>query len=273
MSFTSPRPQYLNRRRALVLFSGAVGSVIIAACSSNDSSTNSSPSLQTSDTSGSATTNSPLSDVVDGSCAVIPAETSGPYPGDGSNGPDVLQIDGVVRQDIRTSIGNATGTAEGIELTVQLTILDSASGCKPLAGAAVYLWHADSQGRYSMYSSGVENENFLRGVQVADATGKLSFTTVHPGCYDGRWPHIHFEIYRTLDDVATGNKIITTQLAFPADSCATIYESPGYESSKSNFSRASIESDMVFSDGVDNQLATMTGSVNSQLTADLTVTV
>src|SRR5690349_17821726 len=33
-------------------------------------------------------------------CAVIPEETAGPYPGDGSNGPDILEQSGVVRQDI-----------------------------------------------------------------------------------------------------------------------------------------------------------------------------
>ena len=47
-------------------------------------------------------------------CTTIPEETAGPYPGDGSNGPDVLTQDGVVRADIRSSFGGATGTASGV---------------------------------------------------------------------------------------------------------------------------------------------------------------
>lgn len=271
MSFQSPRSPYLNRRRALGIFSGAVASAVLVGCS-NDEAKNASTIAQTDSTTADSTINS--SDSTSGeTCTLIPEETTGPYPGDGSNGPDVLQIDGVVRSDIRSSIGSASGVADGLDLQIELTILDSTSACAPLAGAAVYLWHADSQGRYSMYSSGVENENYLRGVQVADEQGKLTFTSIHPGCYDGRWPHIHFEIYRTLDDIAAGNPVATSQLAFPAESCAEVYAVAGYETSQSNFGRADLSRDMVFSDGVEQQLATMSGSVNSGLKASLAVTV
>src|SRR4029453_4456490 len=59
------------------------------------------------------------------------------------------------------------------------------SGGKPFAGTAVYVWHCDREGRYSLYSEGVTGENYLRGVQVADASGKVRFTSVFPACYDG----------------------------------------------------------------------------------------
>ena len=121
-------------------------------------------------------------------------ETAGPYPGDGSNGPDVLDASGIERSDLTTSIDTGT-VAEGVPLTVTMNVIDMANGDAAMTGAAVYLWHADAQGRYSMYSEGVEDETWLRGVQVADANGQVTFTSIVPGCYTGRWPHIHFEVY------------------------------------------------------------------------------
>src|SRR5690606_17300203 len=102
----------------------------------------------------------------------IPDETAGPYPGDGSNGPDVLEDSGIVRRDIRSSIDGAA-TADGVPLTFELQILDLANGGVPFAGVAVYAWHCTAQGEYSMYSSGLEDVTYLRGVQVADADGKV----------------------------------------------------------------------------------------------------
>lgn len=90
----------------------------------------------------------------------IPEETAGPYPGDGSNGPDVLTQDGIVRSDIRSSFGSSTTTAEGVPLTITLTVVDTSGGCTAMAGAAVYAWHCDRDGNYSMYSQGVTQENY-----------------------------------------------------------------------------------------------------------------
>src|SRR5699024_9050359 len=70
-------------------------------------------------------------------------ETAGPYPGDGSNGPDVLETSGVERSDIRSSIDSDT-TAEGTGLEITLNIIDMAGGDVPMEGAAVYLWHCDA---------------------------------------------------------------------------------------------------------------------------------
>jgi protocatechuate 3,4-dioxygenase beta subunit len=280
MSPQSPRSPYLDRRRVLALIAGGVGTAVIAACSSDDTATSNTSVTGAPDTpsveSPGATTASDTSVAEETSvveCSTIPEETAGPFPGDGSNGPDVLSIDGVERSDIRTSIGDASGTAEGTQLTIELTIVDSSASCAPLAGAAVYLWHADSVGRYSMYSSGVTDENYLRGVQVADGNGKLSFVSVFPGCYDGRWPHIHFEVYASRADVGSGRPLTTSQLAFPEDACVMAYAAAGYEQSVSNLDRVSLESDMVFRDGVDDQLAAMSGDSTSGFTAALTVVV
>ena len=120
----------------------------------------------------------------------------------------------------------------------------------PYAGAAVYAWHCDAEGRYSMYSQGVENENYLRGVQEADADGVVTFTSVFPACYQGRWPHIHFEVYPSLDlAIDAGNKIATSQVALPPDTCDEVYATAGYESSQQTFPQVSLETDMVFADG------------------------
>ncbi len=97
-----------------------------------------------------------------------------------------------------------------------------------------------------MYSESVADENFLRGVQVADADGMLTFTTVFPGCYPGRWPHVHFEVYPTVDDaIAASNGITTSQLAFPQESCEEAYTAAGYEASVGNLAQLSLETDGV----------------------------
>ena len=117
-------------------------------------------------------------------CSRIPQETEGPYPADGSNGPTVLSSTGVVRSDIRSSFAGMSGIAAGVPLNVVLTIV-SASTCAPLAGAAVYLWHCDREGRYSLYTQGVTNQNYLRGVQEADANGRVTFQSIYPGLLRG----------------------------------------------------------------------------------------
>ena len=77
----------------------------------------------------------------------------------------MLTESGVVRQDITKSVGDASGVAEGVPTTVDLKLLDVAGGGGPLAGAAVYLWHCDREGRYSLYDESIAGENYLRGVQ------------------------------------------------------------------------------------------------------------
>jgi protocatechuate 3,4-dioxygenase beta subunit len=143
-----------------------------------------------------------------------------------------------------------------------------------LSGAAVYLWHCDINGAYSMYSREIAGENYLRGVQETDAAGRVTFTSIFPAAYSGRWPHIHFEVYPSLAK-ATGsaNKIATSQLALPKDVCETVYATGGYRGSARNLARTSLESDNVFRDGHASQLATVTGSVSAGYVAALSVPV
>ncbi len=205
--------------------------------------------------------------------ATIPEETAGPFPGDGSNGPDVLTSTGVVRRDIRSSFAGLSGTAEGIPLTVTLSII-SASSCEALAGYAVYIWHCDREGRYSLYSSGVTNQNYLRGVQEADADGKVTFTTIFPACYSGRWPHIHFEVYPSLAAATSAsNKVATSQLALPKATCDLVYATAGYEQSILNLSQTSLATDNVFSDGASLEIPSIAGDVTTGFVATLSVAV
>ena len=257
----------LDRRQVLKLlgFGGvSAGLFVLAGCTPNGSSAAATATAASS--TGAAS--------VGASCAVIPQETAGPFPADGSNGPDVLNQSGVVRKDIRSSFGTSTTVAQGVPLTINLTIQDAAS-CTPLGSAAVYLWHCDRDGNYSLYSAAAANENYLRGVQEADANGLVTFTSIFPACYSGRWPHIHFEVYPSLA-MATdeANKIATSQIALPKDACATVYGTDGYSQSVTNLSQVSLNSDNVFGDdGGIHELGTVTGSVPSGMTVALTVPV
>lgn len=205
-----------------------------------------------------------------GSCTQTPKETAGPYPGDGSNGPNALALEGIQRSDMTQSIADATGTAAGVPFTITLTVVDATDGCTPLAGYAVYLWHCDRDGKYSMYD--LENQNYLRAVQETDDAGQVTFTTIFPGCYSGRSPHMHFEVYSSVSSIRSSkNAVLTSQIAFPESACDAVYASDGYEASVSNYARTSFETDNVFSDGVESQLATVSGTVASGYTGSLQI--
>ncbi|KUM35612.1 intradiol ring-cleavage dioxygenase [Arthrobacter sp. EpRS71] len=276
----------LSRRRSLGLLLGAGTAAALAACtpstggsSAPPSSTASATAAPTASTTAAASPSASATSTVTrafAECGVeIPEETLGPYPGDGSNGPNVLEASGVVRRDIRSSFGTSTTKAEGVPLTVTLTLLDNSNGCAPLAGAAVYAWHCDQDGKYSLYDSGLEDENYLRGVQEADSNGQLTFTTIFPGAYSGRWPHIHFEVFESMSNTtAAGQVLAVSQIALTEPACKEVYATSGYESSARNFPNTTLTSDNVFGDdGGIYQLATMSGSVAGGYTAALNVTV
>jgi protocatechuate 3,4-dioxygenase beta subunit len=205
----------------------------------------------------------------------IPSETNGPFPADGSNAGQQLNIltrSGIVRQDIRPSL-NTNNIALGIPISIEFALVNTNNNCAALVGYAIYAWHCTRDGLYSMYSNGVTAEDFLRGVQATDANGKATFTSIFPGCYSGRWPHVHFEVYPSLEKATgPGNLLHTSQLALPEDVCKAVYGSAqGYAASTGNLSRISLASDNVFRDGVDLQMATVTGNNTDGYTAKLTV--
>ena len=241
----------LGRRRLLRLLAGA-GLVAVAGCAPGGGPPG-----------GGA--------VAAGAAGEIPQETAGPFPGDGSNGPNVLTQSGIVRADIAGSFGSSTGTAQGVPLRVELTLTDVAGA--PMPSAALYLWHCDREGRYSLYE--VEDQNYLRGVQQADQAGRVVFTSIFPGAYAGRWPHMHFEVYPDLGATGSADKAITTsQLALPQEICQRVYDTAaGYGDSVTNLGLLNLASDNVFRDGYQTQLAAVTGSVEAGLVASLTMPV
>jgi protocatechuate 3,4-dioxygenase beta subunit len=212
-----------------------------------------------------------------GSCSVIPEETGGPYPGDGTNSNasgvvNVLTQSGVVRSDIRSSFNGPTGVAAGVPLTIKLQVVNVNGSCASLDGYAIYLWHCDRDGNYSLYSNGVTTQNYLRGVQATDSSGNASFTTIFPGCYSGRVPHVHFEVYRSLAAATSAaNRVKTSQFTFPVATCNEVYATTGYTASVRNMAAISLATDNVFSDGYSLQMSTVTGNATDGYVATLTV--
>lgn len=258
-------PVLLSRRRALLALSGGLGVALAGCGGGGGASTSTAAGPATTTAATGTTTAAPAT-------ASVPEETAGPFPGDGSNGPNVLTESGVVRRDLTRSFGDASGVATGVPTTIELRLIDVAGGGGPLEGAAVYLWHCDAQGRYSLYDGEIAGENYLRGVQVSDADGRLAFDTVFPAAYPGRWPHAHFEVYADLDAATSGaQKHRTSQLAIPKGACETVYATGGYDGSAEQLAATPLDADMVFADGYASQLAVASGSVAKGMTLRLNV--
>lgn len=211
------------------------------------------------------------------SCPAIPDETGGPYPADGSNrGPrgvvNALALAGIVRPDIRRGAGGGA-QAQGIALTLTLQVVNAADRCQPMPGAAVYVWHCDREGRYSLYAPGLEQESYLRGLQQADDNGIVTFTTIFPGCYPGRMPHVHLEVFASVEQALAGQgKLKTSQFAFPMGAVNEAYKDPAYAASASHMAGQSLEHDMVFRDGRSgSQIATVDGGLAQGFSASLTL--
>ncbi|MBY6676330.1 intradiol ring-cleavage dioxygenase [Rhodococcus sp. BP-332] len=250
----------VTRRRVLSVVGAGAGALALAACSG--SSDTASTTTATAVTTAAVATNE------------IPDETNGPYPADGSNGVNVLEESGIVRADVTSSLDGGT-VAAGVPLSMTFTVTDLANDNNPFTGAAVYLWHCDAAGKYSMYSDGIEDETYLRGVQVADAAGVVTFTTIVPACYSGRWTHIHFEVYPDVASATTAdNAIATSQVAFPQDMLDAVYQLDTYAGSTENLAQiGSLDNDNVFGDGHSLEMGTFTGDPTSGYVGSLAVAV
>lgn len=254
----------MGRRRALGLMAGAAGLPLLNGC--------------TSEPPAPASGRAPVS--ASAACVRWPEETNGPYPADGTNNAqgslaNVLIESGIVRADMRQSFGDLSGEAPGVPMTLAIKLVDTTDGCIPLAGYAVYAWHCTADGLYSLYNIG--DQNFLRAVGVTSASGEVRFVTNFPGCYPGRVPHIHFEVYPSLEAAsAFANRILCSQLAFPDALAEAIYTNNAiYADSLTPFRNISISRDNVFADNtaaeIAAQTAQMSGSVRDGLTAALVV--
>lgn len=278
----------LQRRRLLSLFGSGAAAAAVTACGGGGSSSGTSGTTTTATTGTTTTTTTGATGTTtttatsSTACIANPTETNGPYPADGTNSvngtiSNILTATGVVRSDITTSFNGLSGTATGVPLVLTIKLVNTNAGCAALEGYAIYVWHCDSQGRYSLYSSAIQNQNYLRGVQVTNANGEVTFTTLYPACYSGRWPHIHFEVFPSLATAtAQGNAALTSQFAMPAAINTVVFNgSSAYAASVANYASISLTSDAVFGDDTSAQIAAMTptlaGSVANGFTGTVTV--
>lgn len=228
----------LSRREALTVI-GAAGAAISLGCGEG---TLTSPSAVTTETTGGTAA---------AACAVTPSETIGPYP----------SLTDMIRSDIRE---DRTGTP----LTLTLTVANANNACGPLAGATVDIWQCDAEGRYSQYSQGGFDgraSTFLRGMQTTDANGRVTFTTIYPGWYQGRATHIHVEV------LVNGRSVKVTQIGFPESVNAEVYRSGTY--SARGLNPTSNTGDMVFADSIAQETATIGGSPSTGYSATFTINV
>ncbi len=244
----------LNRRAALELF-GAVGTLVVG-CGSSTNAGGSGTTASTGNGAGggtsSATSSSTASTASGAACKTVPSETAGPYP-DKSN---MLGSAIYERQDISEG-------RPGVKLTVELTVQFAAT-CHAVTGATVMIWHCDADGHYSEYNQmGYDGtgQTFLRGYQKSGADGKVTFTTIYPGWYQGRATHIHIEVF------VGGKSVKVTQMAFPEDVSAKVFAVAPYATKGNN--TTSNAADMVFGDGDSDELAAMKGDTNAGFTASL----
>lgn len=91
-----------------------------------------------------------------------------------------------------------------------------------LEGYAIHKWHCDAEGKYS--PDDIPAEDQLHGIQTTDASGPVTFTTIVPGCCNGRYPHIHFEVFSNIINATTGRyALLISQFALPKDVLGTIH--------------------------------------------------
>lgn len=195
----------ITRREALGLLAVASAGVVLG-CGGGKSAASTTTSTGTSATStGNA------------ACILTPELTVGPY-----------FVDEKLNRSDLTAATTDTNVIDGVPLTLQLFIMEySGSGCTALSGAQVDVWHADAGGVYSDESvEGTVRQTYLRGYQVTDSNGLVTFKTIFPGWYSGRTVHIHVMI-RTFSSSGTQTFEFTTQLFFdPALTLTIMGKSP-----------------------------------------------
>jgi protocatechuate 3,4-dioxygenase beta subunit len=141
-------------------------------------------------------------------CVLMPAMTDGPY-----------FVDRRLNRSDLTAGTTRPGVVKGSPLLLNIDLASmQAAGCMPVAGAQVDVWHADAGGDYSDVSggtvqAGTQEKSFLRGYQVSDANGRVTFRTIHPGWYPGRTIHIHVKV-RLFNAAGNATYDFSTQLYF-----------------------------------------------------------
>lgn len=243
------RNEFLKRGFTSLLGLAAVGP-LVGACQTKIVD----PGTSTTGTSTGSTNGNSASN-----CFVTPSETDGPFP--------TKVPASFVRKDI-------TDGRTGLTLAVNITIKNANASCAAVAGAIIDVWHCDKDGYYSEYGgSGAQSVNltsvdFLRGRQTTDAAGLVGFTSIFPGWYSGRAPHIHVHVYNSA-----GKSLLVTQIAFPYDVTNTVYTTAQTKGYTKGAQDTTNERDGIFTDGFTTELATLTGSVADGYTLTHTIVV
>lgn len=244
-----------NRRNALSTL-GGMGVVSLFGCGGGNDSASPTAASTTSTATASSTIDSATATALEvalstaATCNIAAQEVEGPYPLS-----TILSNTAIVRSDI-------TEGKTGVPLTIRLKLLDTNNNCAPLSNAAVYIWHCDKDGLYSGYdntnNAGQAGLTYLRGIQVSDSTGRVTFKTIYPGWYVGRITHIHVQVF--LNNNTGTTAMATTQMAFPLAITAAVYNSTLYPKGQ-NTSVTSFAADNIFSDGTSTEMLTLSGSV------------
>ncbi len=172
-----------DRRTALRLLGGAGLAGVVAACTPTTGGTT------TTTTAGGTTTTNPLG------CVLTPSQEEGPF---------YVNVD-LLRSDV-------TEGQAGTPLSLTITTLDETT-CQPLVGAGVEIWQANALGVYSDEASeSTVGQTWLRGTQLTDSNGQVTFATIVPGWYAGRTMHIHLKVHTSG---AQGTVVHTGQIFFP----------------------------------------------------------
>jgi uncharacterized protein (TIGR03437 family) len=200
--------------------------------------------------------------------AATPTVTEGPYWVD----------EKLFRSDIRTD--PATGVARaGTPLTLTIAVQNlSSSACSPLTGAYIDIWHCDAKGIYSdesTYNPGggtgsvnTSGQKFLRGYQITDDSGQVTFTTIYPGWYSGRTIHIHFRIRTYSGATVMGNFV--SQIFFDDTVNDVVLAQSAY--ARTSARDTSNARDMVYNTAnKERMLATVSGNVADGYTATIAV--
>jgi protocatechuate 3,4-dioxygenase beta subunit len=111
-------------------------------------------------------------------------------------------------------------------------------------------------------------------VQVTDQNGLGTFTSIFPAAYSGRWPHIHFQVFRSLASATNGRQPHRRVAdGAPGRRLPCRVRDRRLRRERADLAQTSLQTDMVFSDGYSLQMPTMSGSTTAGYSAPLVVAV
>ena len=196
-------------------------------------------------------TATPASGTATACVALTPELTEGPYYLD----------DQVVRGDI-------VEDREGVPLNLTIGVIDTET-CAPLANAAVEIWHCDARGYYSGVSgnnpgsdsstdeqAAEADATWLRGVQLTDDNGQVTFQTIFPGWYVSRAIHIHMKVHvdGDVDSANTyeGGHVSHTGQLFFAEDITEAVMATDYYANRPDQERTLNEDNNILGDHIDD---------------------